>query len=129
VEREFEAAVDAACKRQGWKRERDEIEVALEDGRRQRVLLEPFEFEDEPLVRVISGIGPSDHIEPLHLTTALRLNYGLPHGALALRDNQLVLVDTLLGDEPDEDEIEAVVSYLAETADHFERTMFGTDEL
>ncbi len=126
---EFEAAVVAVCAEQGWQRDRDAIEVPLAGGRHQRVSVEPFEFEGEELVRIASGIGPTEHIDPLHLNTALRLNYGLPHGALALRENQLVLVDTLLADEPDKEEIEAVVSYLAETADHFERTLFGTDEL
>jgi hypothetical protein len=129
VQREFEAVIDAVCARLGWTRDGDRIELSLEAGRRQTVWLEAFDFEGEALVRVASGVGPTEHIEPLHLNTALRLNYGLPHGALALRGEQLVVVDTLMADEPDEGEIEAVVSYLAETADHFERTLFGTDEL
>ena len=126
---EFEAAVVAVCAEQGWQRDGDEIDVPLDGGRHQRVLIEPFEFEGEQLIRVASGIGPSEHIEPLHLNTALRLNYGLPHGALALREDRLMLIDTMLADDPDPEEIEAVVSFLAETADHFERTLFGTDEL
>ena len=126
---EFETALDGVCSQQGWTRASDEIEVPIEGGRRQRVAIEDFEFEDELLVRLASPIGPTEHIDPLRLNTALRLNYGLPHGALALRGEQLVLVDTLLADEPDPEEIEAVVAYLAETADHFERTIFGTDEV
>lgn len=129
VEREFEAAVDAACAKQGWTRDRDTIEVPLEQGRKQRVELEPFDFEGQALVRVVSGIGDTEHIETVRLISALRLNYGLPHGALALRGEQLVVVDTLMADDPDADEIESVVLYLAETADQFERTLFGTDEL
>jgi len=128
VEREFEAVVDAACASQGWSRDGDTIEVPLDQGRKQRVELEDFDFEGEALVRVVSGIGDTEHIEPLRLISALRLNYGLPHGALAMRGEQLVVVDTLMAGDPDVDEIEAVVLYLAETADQFERTLFGTDE-
>ena len=129
IPEEFLAVVDAVCREQGWKRERLRIEVPTDGGRRQTVTLEPLDFEDEELVRVASPIGPTTHIDPLHLNTALHLNYGLPHGALALRDDRLVLVDTLMADDPDTEEIEAVVGYLAETADHFERTLFGPDEV
>jgi hypothetical protein len=129
VQGEFESVVEAVCTQQGWTRDGEAIEVPLDAGRRQIVRFEAFDFEGEALVRAASAIGPSEHIEPLHLITALRLNYGLPHGALALHGEQLVLVDTLMADDPDADEIEAVVGYLAETADHFERTLFGTDEL
>ena len=126
---EFLAVVDKVCKAQGWTRDRYTIEVPIDGDRRQTVTLDAFDFDDEELVRVASPIGPTEHIDPLHLNTALRLNYGLPHGALAMAEERLVLVDTLLADEPDEEEIEAVIEYLAETADHFERTIFGTDEV
>jgi len=39
-----------------------------------------------------------------------------------------VLIDSLMLDDVEPSEVEAVVRYLAETADHFERTLFGTDE-
>ena len=129
IESDFLAAVDRVCAANGWTRNRDEVVVPTEDGRSQRVVLDAFQFEDEDLVRLASTIGPTEHIDPLHLNTALRLNFGLPHGALALHNEQLVLVDTVLEDEPDDEEIEAVLGYLAETADHFERTIFGTDEV
>lgn len=126
---EFEKVLAAVCEERGWTRDKDTVVVPTEGGREQRVNVDAFEFEDEALVRFASGIGPTRHIESLHLTTALRLNYGLAHGALALRDEELVIVDTVLQDEPDAEEIDAVVEYLAEIADHFERTLFGTDEL
>ena len=49
-------------------------------------------------------------------------------GALALRGEQLVLIDSVMADNVEAGEIEVVVRYLAETADHFERTLFGSDE-
>lgn len=126
---EFLAVVDQICQAQGWTRDRYTIVVPIDGDRHQTVSLDAFDFEDEELVRVVSPIGPTEHIDPLHLNTALRLNYGLPHGALAMTEDRLVLVDTMLADEPDAEEIEAVIEYLAETADHFERTIFGTDEV
>jgi hypothetical protein len=39
----------------------------------------------------------------------------------------LVMVDTLILSDADPAEIEATVGYLAETADYYERTMFGPD--
>jgi len=129
VQSEFFSVVDAVCSEQGWEREGDTLELPIEGDRRQQVELESFDFEGDALIRLASPIGPTEHIEPLHLNTALRLNFGLPYGAMALRRDQLVMVDTLTADDPDAEEIEAVVRYLAETADHFERTLFGTDEV
>ena len=126
----FSEALDRVCEAQGWTRHGARVDVPIEGGKRhQHVELDAFDFEGEDLVRVVSPVGPTTHIDPLHLNTALRLNYGLPHGALALHGEQLVLVDTLLADEPDAEEIEAVIDYLSETADHFEKTIFGTDEV
>lgn len=124
----FESVVASVCAAQGWALDRNRVELQLESGRRQGVELESFEFEGEALVRLVSPIGPTDRIEPLHLNSALRLNYGLPYGALALRGEQLVLIDSVMADDAETEEIEAVVRYLAETADNFERTLFGTDE-
>ena len=124
----FDEVLASVCREQGWKLERNRVELSIEGGRRQSVEVEPFEFSGEALVRLVSPIGPTEHIEPLHLNTALRLNYGLPYGALALRGDELVLIDSLMLDDVEPSEVEAVVRYLAETADHFERTLFGTDE-
>ena len=125
----FDSVLESLCAEQGWARERNRVELEIEGGRHQGVECEPFEFEDEALVRLVSPIGPTEHIDPLHLNTALRLNYGLPYGALALRGDQLVLIDSVIADDVEADEIEAVIRFLAETADHFERTLFGTDEV
>ena len=38
------------------------------------------------------------------------------------------MTDTLLLNDADTDEIAASFSYLAETADYYERQLFGTDE-
>ena len=127
--KDFLAVLDRVCSEHGWTRDRYTLEVPVESGGRQTVLLDAFDFEDEELVRVASPIGPMELTDPLHMNTALRLNYGLPHGSLAMSEDRLVLVDTLLADEPDAEEIEAVIEYLAETAEYFERSIFGGDEI
>ena len=48
--------------------------------------------------------------------------------ASTVKDDHLVMTDTLLLNDADPDEIAASVSYLAETADYYERQLFGTDE-
>ena len=125
---EFEATCARLCQEQGWVFGRGRVEVKLGDGRHQVVWLEFFEFEEEELVRLYTTIGSRKGIGAAKLANALRLNFGLPHGALAVRDDQLVMIDTLLVEDADPGEIEASVAYLAETGDHFEKTMFGPDE-
>jgi len=61
------------------------------------------------------------------LATALNINFGLPHGCLAVKDDMLVMVDTQILADADAGEVLAAVGYLAETADYYERTMFGPD--
>jgi hypothetical protein len=58
---------------------------------------------------------------------ALEMNYQLPHGCLAVKNDELVMVDTLILEDADPGEIEAILDYLAVTADHYEATMFGPD--
>jgi len=123
----FEDVLGAVCGEQGWVHGSSGVEVKLESGRRQVVKLDYFEFEGAELVRLYTVIGDSSRIHPLRLTQALRVNFGLPHGAMALRAEELVLVDTLIVEDADAGEIEAAVGYLSETGDHFERTLFGPD--
>jgi hypothetical protein len=124
----FEATCRGVCEERGWGFSGTRIELKFESGRHQLVELEFFDFEGEELVRLFSRIGSVKHMHPMRLTDALRLNFGLPHGALAVKDDELVVIDTLLVEGADAEEVEVSVRYLAETADHFERTMFGVDE-
>jgi hypothetical protein len=45
-----------------------------------------------------------------------------------VRDGELIMATTLLLKDADAPEIEASIAYLAETADYYEKTLFGTDE-
>ena len=55
------------------------------------------------------------------------INFSLPHGAMAVRSDELVMVDTLILADADPGEIEASLEYLAATADHYEASIFGPD--
>ncbi len=116
------------CQEQGWRLLPSGVEVRWRDGRHQVVSLEFFEFEDEELVRLYTTIGPVERLDPRRLLMALRINGTLAHGALAVRDDALVMIDTLPVEDGSAGEVEASIRYLAGTADRYEKTLFGTDE-
>ena len=116
------------CQEQGWELLPSGVQITWGDGRHQLVSLEFFEVAEEELVRLYTVIGAADAIDPARLQSALRLNYHLAHGAFALRDHELVMIDTLMLEDAGPGEIEACISYLAETGDYYERSLFGTDE-
>ena len=55
------------------------------------------------------------------------INSRLRHGAIAILDDRMVLTDTFLRDHADAAEVFASVRYLAETADKYERLIYGGD--
>lgn len=116
------------CKAQGWELLPTGIVVRWGDGRHQVVSLEFFESDREELVRFFTAIGESGDLSQERLEMALRLNAGLAHGALAIKHDQLCMTDTLVLADADPGEVEAVVGYLAHTADYYEETIFGTDQ-
>ena len=124
---DFIRSCEQVCEDEEWTLEPGRIEIDFESGRHQSVSFEFFEFEGQALVRLHSRIGSTKHIDPVRLTSALSLNFRLPHGALAVHKDELVIVDTMMVSEADPAEIAAAFGYLAETADHYERTMFGPD--
>ena len=116
------------CEVQGWDLQPSGVHVPLEDGRHQVVALEIFEHERQELVRFSSTIGEAEKLTPVRLTIALRINAELAHGAFAVKDDQLVMVETLFLADADPGEIEASIGYLAQTADYYERVIFETDD-
>ncbi len=115
------------CDAHGWELLPTGVLVQFGDGRKQLVSLEFFEFDSEELVRLMSTIGPTDTMTPEELTTALRSNAEVAHGALAIRDDELVLVDTLLIDGLEASALAASIEFLATSADDTERVAFRTD--
>jgi hypothetical protein len=115
------------CEQQGWALLPAGVQIAWPDGRQQIVSLEFFEFRREELVRLYTVIGTIRGMSADRLARALRINAHLAHGALAVRDDELIMTDTLMLKDSDPAEIEASLAYLAETADYYERTLFGGD--
>ena len=124
----FGQACERVSERQGWEVLPSGVRVELPGGRRQTVSLEFFEFESQELVRLHTVIGPADALPTERLALALQINARLAHGALAVRDGELIMANTLLLKDADAPEIEASIAYLAETADYYEKTLFGTDQ-
>ena len=124
----FGQTCERVSERQGWEVLPSGVRVDLPGGRRQVVSLEFFEFESQELVRLYTVIGAADALPTERLVLALQINARLAHGALAVRDGELIMANTLLLQDADAPEIEASIAYLAETADYYEKTLFGTDQ-
>jgi hypothetical protein len=116
------------CEKNGWPCQKDQVELVLAGGRKQKVFVETFVHENEQMARAYSVVGTTDALSEVRLKSALSLNYRLPHGALAIRDDALVMTDTFLLKEADDDEVEASVRYLAKTADRYEKAIYGADQ-
>jgi hypothetical protein len=116
------------CEEQGWDLLPNGVNVKWADGRHQVVELETFQHERTEMVRLFTTIGTIGSITPVRLTIALRINAELAHGAFAVKNDQLVMVETLMLEEADPAETEASIRYLAETADYYEKAIFETDE-
>jgi hypothetical protein len=124
----FGHVCERVCESQGWELVPAGVRVQLPGGRRQVVSMEFFDFESQELVRFYTLIGAAEQLSTERLALALQINARLAHGALAVRDGELIMTDTHLLKDADAAEIEASIGYLAETADYYEKMLFGTDE-
>ena len=116
------------CEAHDWELLPTGVFVRFGDGRGQLVRLEFFEHELEELVRFSSVIGAIDSLSRERLVTALRANSGFAHGGLAIIDDDLCVVDTLIIAGAEARAVAAVIEYLARSADEYERIVFGVDD-
>lgn len=101
------------------------IEVPTGGDRKQVVVItNDVDIADQPIVRYWSVIGSAKDIE---FRRCLEENAKLSYGAFALRDDQLVLMDTQLVADADPMEVGASIGNLAAYADRYERDLFGVD--
>ncbi len=127
----FREIVDSIAKACGWKvsKEREgalSVEVPTGGGRTQVVVItEDVDIAEQKIVRYWSVIGPAEDIE---FKRCLEENARLCYGAFALKDGQLVLMDTQLVQDADPMEVGASIGNLAAYADRYERELFGVDE-
>ncbi len=124
----FARICERVCEEQGWTLLPTGVEVHHADGRHQIVSLEHFEDGDDAMVRLSTTIGTTRALSTERLALALQVNARLVHGALAVRDGELIMTQTLMLHDADPGEVRASVGYLAETADYYEKIFFGTDE-
>lgn len=124
----FRAVLDQACQKLDWTLGEDTVEARFPNQRHQTVHYEFFDFEGQPLVRLYTTIGDATRVDAMRLAHGLRLSFRLPHGALAVRGDDLVMVDTLPITDASSETLQSVLRYLAETADSLENSMFGGDE-
>jgi hypothetical protein len=128
TQKRFAAILKRVCQEQGWELLPSGVRVSWANGRQQLVELEFFPFKQEELVRLYTTIGSVEKLSAIRLTIALRINVELAHGCLAVKNDDLVMTDTLMLRDAGYGEIEASINYLAETADHYEKTIFETDQ-
>lgn len=114
---------------QGWAMVRGhdgtaKLEIPTEHGRSQVVHITPGHDPDgRPLVFVWSVICPVNAIgDPYYL---LRMNADLTYGALAVRDPNVILMDTQLAHTADDEELMRVVYYVGKFADDLEKQVHG----
>jgi hypothetical protein len=126
--REIVDSIAAAC---NWQVSEEDngsicIEVPTGSSRTQMVLItNDVDIADQPIVRYWSVIGAAEGIE---FRRCLEENAKLAYGAFALKDDQLVLMDTQLVQDADPMEVGASVGNLAAYADRYERDLFGVDK-
>jgi hypothetical protein len=123
----FDRVYGEICNDEGWIFGASQVDVKFADGRHQIVHLDFFEHNDDALVRFHSVIGNTRKIRQDRLHFALEVNFGLPLGCFAVHGDMFVMVDTMLLANADPAEVRAMIRYLAETSDYYERTMFGPD--
>lgn len=102
------------------------VEVPTGNERTQLVLVtNDVDVADQPIVRYWSVIGPTADIE---FRRCLEENSRLAYGAFAIKEDQLVLMDTQLVQDADPMEVGASIGNLAAYADRYERDLFGVDK-
>jgi hypothetical protein len=124
----FAHILKRVCRDRGWDLLPTGVHVSLPNDRGQLIEIEFFEFKHEELVRLFTTIGEIEGMGAVRLTVALRINTELAHGCLAIHEDHLVMTDTLMLRDAGFEQIEASISYLAETADYYEKTIFETDQ-
>ena len=120
--------IEKICKKHGWKFTGNAAIVPLPGGRAQAVQIQEFEADGEEMARFFTIIGSADILNETRLRAALRANANMGHGALAILEGQLAILDTFMLREADQDEVRASIEFMAQTADDYERLIFRTDE-
>jgi hypothetical protein len=122
------AIFQKVCEKNGWSQNEAQLELDVDGDRKQKVIFEPFVHGKVQMGRVYSVVGDANILSETQLRSALGINNGLAHGALAIRSGDLVVADTFLMSDADEGEVEASILFVAKTADRYEKVLFGGDK-
>lgn len=109
--------------------EAGEVLLTLETpgGRSQEVRAYEFTEDGRSYVRFYTPIGKEGDLPRSILVTAMELNASLAHGAFALYEGRVALVDTLDLAYANSEEGARILGYLGRMADTFEKMAYGLD--
>ena len=115
------------CLRKDWECDGVEANVKLPCGRHQVLSFEQFMLEGEEMLRIITIVGPVANLSPVQLNAVLGLNRSLAYGALAINGDDLAMVDTFLLRGDCHEQLASAMTFIAETADRYEKEIYHTD--
>ncbi|MEM7234113.1 MAG: hypothetical protein AAF517_18190 [Planctomycetota bacterium] len=120
--------IQQVCSSNDWSYQAGKAEVALGDGRKQVLFATTFSHDGGDMVRLHTVVGDAKVLTETRLRAALSLNSSVAFGALAVQGEDLVMTDTFLISDADQGEVSRSMRFLAETADKYERMIYGTDD-
>lgn len=120
--------INEVCMRQGWQHDGPDVSIAFGDGRHQLVQSELYLFEGEEMIRLYTRVGSLSRLSDTQRSALLGLNFSLAFGALASIGDDLVMTETMLMRDTVHDQLAYAIRFLADTADGYEKEIFGTDQ-
>lgn len=132
MEEDFDVLVHKVAEQRGWNLlyvEQDDVyKVQLETpGARWQDVFVTFRRDQEEawvatIWSVIAEVEDFDLQDPMEL---LRFNWRNVYGALAVKDQQVVLVQNQLADQADLDEVAKAIHWIGTNADSIEKMIYG----
>ncbi len=126
----FQTLLQQVCAYNGWPMTFTNggarIEIPTEYGRSQVVDVSVGQDPNaNQLVYVWSNIATTNYVQdPWYL---LQCNANLAYGGIAVRDNQVFLMDSMMLQTADAQTLVKIMYYIANTADQFEKQWVGYD--
>ena len=126
-------AIAQACELKNWSFDKSgddayAIRVATDDGREQEVTAWRYEEDGEHIVGFQTVIGPALKLFDDKPMKALKMNHEFRHGALAVDENDnLVMVETFPEEKVDGPVSAAIIRYLARRGDMIEKYVIEQD--
>lgn len=123
--------VESVCTLRGWKSSRAAgaltLTIPQAGTRKQQVAVSEFKDENEAMVRFTTSIGDADRLDPAQLRSALKLNFRMPHGCLAVDGTRLVMTDARPLKTSTPETTGDALEFLARQADQYEQLIYKTD--